>query len=190
MKFAEGALLETLGVALHAVDLGHVRLGQRVAVLGAGPIGLCIAQVARLCGATVYVAEPLAWRLELAQKLGATPLGNPPGPIDIVFEAAWAGAAVQQAAELCRPGGRVVLVGIPTDDRLELSHSVARRKGLTLVLCRRMKHTYPQAIDLVSRRAVDVTALISHHFLLAQAPEAFALNAAYTPGIAKVIIDV
>jgi len=190
LESAEGALLETLGVALHAVKLGHVRLGTRVAVLGAGPIGLCIAQVARLCGATVHVVEPLAWRLELAQRLGALPLGNNPAPIDVVFEAAWAGPAAAQAAELCRPGGRVVLVGIPADDRLDLSHGLVRRKGLTLVLCRRMKHTYPQAMELVISRAVNLKALISHHFLLAQAPEAFALNAGYAKGVMKVIIDV
>ena len=53
-------------------------------------------------------------------------------------------------------GGRLVLVGIPSDDQLQLKHSNARRKGLTILLCRRMKHTYPRAISLTERRVVDL----------------------------------
>jgi L-iditol 2-dehydrogenase len=90
---------------------------------------------------------------------------------------------------MARPGAKVMLVGIPYDDKLQLTHSTARRKGLSLIVSRRMKHTYPRAIRL-AQSAVDLDDLISHHFPLEQTPEAFRVNAEYQPGVHKIIIDV
>jgi L-iditol 2-dehydrogenase len=109
---------------------------------------------------------------------------------DVVLEAAWGGDAVAQASEMAMPGARVVLVGIPSDDRLQLTHSTARRKGLTLVMCRRMKHTYPRALHLVRRGLVDLQALVSHRFPLRRAAEAFKINTEYRDNVNKVIIDI
>ena len=91
---------------------------------------------------------------------------------------------------MTRNGGRLVLVGIPGDDQLILRHSVARRKGLTIRMARRMKHAYPRAIALYRGGAIDLHGLISHRFALEKAAEAFAMNARYEPGVVKVIIDV
>jgi L-iditol 2-dehydrogenase len=123
------ALLEPLGVALHATDLARIRVGGTVAVIGAGPIGLCLVQTAKLAGAgTVYVCDKLPWRQALAERLGAIPL--PAGTeVDVAIEAAWAGETVQQAMDITRAGGTVVLVGIPFEDRVEFKHSAARRKA-------------------------------------------------------------
>jgi L-iditol 2-dehydrogenase len=79
------------------------------------------------------------------------------------------------AVEAVRPGGKVILVGIPADDRTIFTASVARRKGLTFKLVRRMKFTYPQAIQLVESGKVDLKALVSHTFPLEAAGEAFRL---------------
>jgi L-iditol 2-dehydrogenase len=70
-------------------------------------------------------------------------------------------------------GGKVVIAGIPDDDKTSFSASVARRKGLTIKLVRRMKHTYPRAIELVSSGLVDVRSVVTHRFPLEQAIEAF-----------------
>jgi L-iditol 2-dehydrogenase len=199
----EAALLEPLGVALHAVDLGKVRPAHSVAILGAGSIGLFILQIARLAGADpIFVTDKFPWRLKVARQLGATAIRcdreDPVARIDketagrgvdVAIEAAWADHSVQQAAEMTRPGGLVVLVGIPSDDRLMMKHSTARRKGLTLKLCRRMKHTYPRAIRLAQRGGVDLSGLVSHRFALRRAAEAFALNAAYRDQVVKIIIE-
>lgn len=199
----EAALLEPLGVALHAVDLARVRVSDSVAVLGAGPIGLLILQAAKLAGADpVYVSDRFAWRLAAAERLGGTPVDceaeDPVARIqretrgrgvDVAIEAAWGDRSVAQACEMARLGGRVVLAGIPSDDRLTLKHSTARRKGLTILMVRRMKQTYPRAIRLVERGRVDLAGLVSHRFPLARAAEAFALNAAYGDGVLKVMID-
>lgn len=198
-----GALLEPLGVALHAVDLARIRVGDSLVILGAGPIGLLILQIARLAGAhPVFITDPLPWRLDLAQSLGAHPVHGPLDRgvaqiqqetggrgVDIAIEAAWADRSVADAAEMTRLGGRLVLVGIPSDDRLEMKHSTARRKGLTVRLSRRMKHVYPRAIRLAEAGRVRLQPLITHRFPLDQTPGAFALNAAYESGVVKVMIS-
>ncbi len=186
---ADGAMLEPLGVALHAMDLGRPRPGECIVVVGCGPIGLCAVQVARAAGADRVIAvEPLAHRRELAARLGADVVLEP-GPhvgaavldatdgrgAGLVIEVAGNDAAVDVSIECARPGGVVVLVGIPDDDTTTFRASVARRKGLTLKLTRRMKEMYPRTTRLVDRGVVDVRSLVSHAFPLAQAAEAFAV---------------
>jgi L-iditol 2-dehydrogenase len=185
---AEGAMLEPLGVALHAVDLGQVRPGEAVGVFGCGSIGLLIVQLARLAGATSILAtDRLPHRLEAARACGATDTflveDRLPGSafweatgrrgLTVAFEAAGENQAVEAAVQAARPGGRVILVGIPYPDQTSFTASTARRKGLTLVFSRRMKFTYPRAIRLVERGLVDVRSLVTHNFPLSQAVQAF-----------------
>ena len=197
-----GALLEPLGIAIHAGNLSRLKVEDAVSVHGAGPIGLLIVQVAKLAGAhPIFAVEKLPWRLALAERFGAIPIDPAAGPpaiqiqkatrgrgVDVAFESGWAEDLVQESAETARPGGRVILVGIPADDRCSLKHSTARRKGLTFLFSRRMKHTYPWSIELVEKARVDVHSLISHRFPLEKAPEAFAINADYTQNVVKVMI--
>jgi L-iditol 2-dehydrogenase len=188
---AEGAMLEPLGVAIHAVDLGHVRPGMTMGVFGCGPIGLLVLQVARVAGATGIIAtEKLPHRLEAARSLGAKAVfqadeGREAAQVlaatggrgvDVAFEATDENGAVEAAIAAVRPGGRVILIGIPLDDRTAFTASVARRKGLTIKLTRRMKHTYPRAIRLVEQGLVDVGSLVSHRFQLADYENAFSIS--------------
>lgn len=198
----EGALLEPLGIALHAADLAHLRVAETAAILGAGPIGLLILKIALLAGAgPVFVTDRLPWRLELARRFGGVPIDirhqDPVQAIaretgergvDVVFEAAWGAETVTQSAELACLGGRLVLVGIPSGDALTMRASPARRKGLTVKFSRRMKHTYPRALSLVTSGAVSFDGLVSHRFPLERAPEAFAKNLGYLDGIVKAVI--
>ncbi len=199
----EGALLEPLGVAIHAVNLAHLRIEENVAVLGAGPIGLLILRVALLSGAhPIIVTDRFAWRLDRARRFGADHIVNieEKNPfeaimdlthgrgVDVVFEAAWGGAAADAAIEIACLGGRIIMVGIPTESKLALPAAPARRKGLTLKFSRRMKNTYSRAIRLVASGRVKVTDLITHRFPLTQADKAFALNSAYEDGVVKVVV--
>ncbi len=199
----QAALLEPLGVAIHAIDLAKLKVGHSLAILGMGPIGLLCLQVARLAGADpVFARDKFPWRLALAEKWGAIPIGcdhedvaarvakaTHGRGVDVALEAAWADQSVEQAAELARLGGRVVLVGIPGDDRLAMKHSTARRKGLTILLSRRMKHIYPRAIRLAEQGRVDLKGLVSHGFPLDRAAEAFRLNAGYEDRVVKVMVQ-
>jgi L-iditol 2-dehydrogenase len=178
----DGALLEPLGVALHALDLGHVRMAATVAVVGCGPIGLLLVQLARRHGATrVFAAEPLAHRMAVAATFGAEPAGAAAAAVaDVVFEVSGSDAALDTALRLARPGARVVLVGIPDGDRTSFSAALARRKGLTLVMARRMGEVYPRAIELATRGMVDLAPLVSDVFPLDEVATAMSTAAART----------
>jgi len=95
--------------------------------------------------------------------------------VDVAFEAAGDDDAVATAIDTLRPGGKLVLVGIPSNDRTSFTASVARRKELTISVCRRMKPSdLPRAIRLVEERRVQLAPLVSERFALAQWPDAFA----------------
>lgn len=193
MSAVDGAILEPLGVALHALDLGHLRIGATIAVVGAGPIGLLLVQAARRAGATrVAVVEPLAHRREAAMRYGADMVLNADEACDdigadAVFELAGNDDAVEIALRAARPGARVVLGGIPDGDRTSFQASLARRKGLTLALVRRMNEAYPRAIRLVEQGLVDVASIVTHRYPLERVAEAFAV-AADRQGL-KVVIE-
>jgi L-iditol 2-dehydrogenase len=201
----EGALLEPLGIAIHAVDLAHLRPGQTVAVLGAGPIGLLIAAVAKASGASeIYMTEPLAYRRRFALDYVADVALNPYEAdivaaikhmtngrgVDVAFEAAGAPETCDQAAAVARIGGKVIVAGIPSEDTMTFAASTTRRKGLTIKLVRRMKHTYPRAIRLVQTGMVDVKPLATHAFPLERIAEAFEMVAAYDDGVLRAMIQV
>ena len=176
----DGAMLEPLGVALHALDLAHARMASTVAVVGCGPIGLLLLQLARRHGATrLLAAEPLPHRMAVAASCGAEPADDA-GVADVVFEVSGSDAAVDTALRLAKPGARVVLVGIPDGDRTSFSAGAARRKGLTLVMVRRMGEVYPRAIDLAARGLVDLAPLVSDVFPLSEVATAMATAAART----------
>lgn len=192
---ADGAMLEPLGVAIHAVDLGHVRLGASVGVFGCGPIGLLLIQAARAAGAaTVVAVDPLPHRRDAARRLGADlvvapdEIGDPAElsaqaggdrhGVHVAFEIAGTDQAVELAIGAARPGARVVLAGIPDGDRTSFAAAPARRKGLTLLLSRRMKEVYPRAEQLVRSGLVDVRSVVSACYPLDQVAEAFTVAAA------------
>lgn len=202
---AQGAMLEPLGIAIHTVDLAHLKPGQTIAVLGAGPIGLLTAAVARAAGAAeVYMTEPLAHRQQFALDYIADVTLNPDKQdviseimrltndrgVDVVFECAGASETPQQGAAMCRIGGKLILCGIPTDDTLTLNASTVRRRGLTIKLVRRMKHTYPRAIRLIQNKMVDVNPLVTHLLPLDRVGDAFELVAGYEDGVLRAVIQV
>jgi L-iditol 2-dehydrogenase len=184
---AGSAVLEPLGVALHAFDLGHVRVASTVAIVGCGPIGLLMVQVARASGARrVLAVDPLPHRRAAAEALGADAALTPgeaaeaatTSPVEVAFEIAGTNDAVDTAMRLARPGARVVLAGIPDDDATTFSASLARRKGLTLVLARRMKEMYPRAISLAERGLVDLDAVVSASYPITEVGPALSAAAA------------
>jgi L-iditol 2-dehydrogenase len=188
---SDGAMLEPLGVAVHSVDLGHLPFGGTAAVVGCGPIGLLLIRLLTLAGASRVLAfEPLAHRLQAAARLGAEE-GDPDDPqepgVDVAFEAAGNDEAVQLAMACVRPGGRVVLAGIPGDDALRFSASLARRKGLTIAMVRRMNEVYPRAISLAARGMVDLGSVVTSRAGLGEVQAAFS-DASRRTGL-KVVIE-
>jgi L-iditol 2-dehydrogenase len=198
-----GATVEALGVAIHAADLAHLALGTSVAVFGCGPVGLMIAGVAQLAGARlVCVTEPLPHRRKIALQLGVAAAFDPAEDdvvagikdrtggdgVDVAFEVAGSSRATAEAVRALRPGGTLVLVGYWEADEVTLPGITAMRKGLTLRFVRRMKHTFPRALDLVARAQVNLGALVSHEFPLARVAEAFARAEQRSPDIVKAVV--
>ena len=170
----EEALVEPLAIGIHALDLGELRAGASVAVLGAGPIGLLIVALAREASAReIVVTDPLPHRLDAARSFGATAALGPEDKeavsaaigkhgADVLFEAAGDQPAVDDAMELAAQGATIVLVGIPGEDRTSFTASVARRKGLVLKLTRRSTASaFGRAVQMANRREIDLGALVS-----------------------------
>ena len=203
--YDEGALLEPLGVALHSVRLGHVKPGWTAAILGVGPIGLSTLLILRAVGVLqIFVTDPLDYRLDLARKLGADAAINPEREdpvkviheqtngrgVDVVFEAAGVRDTPEQAVEMARPGGNVVLIGIPVDEWISFKSTPSRRKGLTIHMVRRMKHVYEYTIPMLERGMIDVKPLVTHVFPFSRAEEAMATAVHYRDGVVKAVIHV
>ena len=206
---ADGAMLEPLGVAIHSVDLGHLPFGGTASVIGCGPIGLLLIAVLKAAGArSVLAIEPLAHRREAAERLGADEVADPAwfadgggagrgggdvmgeltgaGVVDVAFEAAGNDEGMELAMASVRPGGRVVLAGIPGDDVIRFGASLARRKGLTIAMVRRMNEVYPRAISLAERGVVDLGSVVTSRSGLGEIPAAFG-DAARRTGLKAII---
>lgn len=180
-----GALLEPLGVAIHAVQHAHVRLGRDVLVVGAGPIGVLVVAVARRVGAArVFVSDPLEHRRGTALRFGADAAWSPDEVedelmaatsgrgVDVVVEMAGVDEAIATAVACARPGARIALGGIPSTPLSAFPAAPARRKGLTFAMVRRMHDTYSRAIHLATT-GIDLDALVSDRFPIEKSVEAF-----------------
>jgi L-iditol 2-dehydrogenase len=182
------AMLEPLGVAIHAFRLARFAPGGTVAVLGAGPIGRMLIRLALASGATAVVAtDVLPHRVAAARDDGAIAelvdgggerarlleaLGG--RPVDVAIEIAGEADAVATGVDLVKPGGVVVVAGIPTGNEIPVPVSAARRKGLDLRFSRRMNRVHREAIALTASGRVDPAVVVSHRFGLGEAGVAFA----------------
>jgi L-iditol 2-dehydrogenase len=194
----QAVMLEPLGVGLHAMDLAKSRMLETVAVIGCGPIGLCLVQLARLAGAgRVYAVDPVAYRRQAAERLGSDVSAADRDAIsdwtdgrgvDLVLEATNSPNGFQHACDAARIGGRIVLTGIPEGDAYGIAAASARRKGLTVKFSRRMGPVYPRAIQLVAEERIDVSSIVTHHFALEECRRGFELQAEYREGALKSII--
>ena len=202
---ADGAVLEALGVALHSINLGKLRLADRVAIFGCGPIGILIAKLARLSGAVeVFASEPNPVRRAAALAYGVDVVVDPRDEdpvaairrltggrgVDVAFEVAGSLDTPQQCVDVAKPGGSVVVVGICPDDRIPIKSTASRRKGVTIKLCRRMKHVYPRGISLLTHGLVDLKPLISHRYPLERAGEALAAVADPETTVVKAVVEI
>lgn len=205
MSFDEAAISEPLAIGLHAVRLSVPMKGARIAILGVGPIGLSVLLTAKALGAEkIYVTDKIDARLEIAKKAGAVWGGNPDGgnvvadilvqePLQLaaVFECCGEQEAMDQGIELLKPGGKLVLAGIPpTLERVSFKIDMIRRKELCIQNVRRQNQCAEDALEMIARGDVDVKFMVTHRFPLEKTQEAFDLVAAYGDGVIKAMIDI
>ena len=200
----EGALSEPLSIGVYAAKGAMPLRGAKIGILGAGPIGLSVLFAARAQGAgRIYVTDRIESRVAMALRVGADWGGNPdhvnvvdaiakmePSQLDVVFECCGQQDALDQGVELLKPGGKLMLIGIPpTLSRVSFEIDALRRKELCLQNVRRQNHCVQPALDMIARREVDMMAMVTHRYPFSETPRAFALVAGYEEGVVKAMIE-
>jgi L-iditol 2-dehydrogenase len=203
LTFEQAALCEPLAISAYSVDQAKLPENAEVAILGSGPIGLCTFVSAKAKNANAcYMTDKINKRIDAAKKTGATWVGNPdeqdivkeiltqkPDGLDVAFECAGQQETIDQCIDLLKPGGRLILTGIPRSDRISLSIDKTRRKEITIVNIRRQNKTTQKAVDLIASGKVNVDFMVTHHFPLDQTKDAFELVAGYRDGVIKAMIN-
>ncbi|MFW6238752.1 MAG: NAD(P)-dependent alcohol dehydrogenase [Halanaerobiales bacterium] len=181
VSYEEGAMLEPMVVGMNAAQKADISLGDKVIILGAGPIGLVTLQAIKAAGASdITITDVNDLRLKKAKELGATRTINvreeevkDSGEYDVVLEAAGVIQTTQQTAELVKKGGRIVLVGMAPEGSFEYPVAKILAKEVTVKGIFRYANLYPRAINLVEAGQVELKSLISDRFDFEDLPAAF-----------------
>jgi L-iditol 2-dehydrogenase len=200
----QAALIEPLSIGVYAVKQAQIQKQTLTfGIFGGGPIGLSILMKLLADGVSeITMVEPLDYRLGKAKEVGAKFLINPENVdvfqivkstnellLDIVFEASGEQNAVNNAIKILKPGGKLVLVGIPPDAKYTFDMDLMRRKELTVINVRRQNHCVEDAIELVVSGKIDVEKMVTHHFSLEQTSVAFDIVEGYKDGAIKAMIN-
>jgi L-iditol 2-dehydrogenase len=198
---AEAAALEPLAIGLHAVRLLGRRALRAAAVVGAGPVGLCVLAALRAAGARVTICDYVPARLRVARRMGAAravlirprrPMRDQAaalGDLAVVFEAGGTPEAVDLALRAVWPGGTVALIGIMDGDRTPVNLHVARRKELTILNVRRSNGELAAAARMVASGKINLRPMLTHRGGLPDAASFFALVNRRASGVVKAVIE-
>jgi L-iditol 2-dehydrogenase len=202
MSFAAATVLEPLAVILHVLEMVDIGLGDTVAVMGAGPIGLLTAQVARVAGASrIFVADQVAHRRQLARELGAEAVAETAKfgqlvmdetrgrGVDVVVDAAAAPETINLSIAVTRVGGQMVLIGIPSETELRVDMVGALVKELNIQTIRRSNHNSHAALALMQSGRIG-DRIVTHRLPLSKTAEGFELLTEYADGVGKVVIEI
>ena len=204
MGLERGVLCEPFAIGVYAVEQAGMKGGEKIAILGAGPIGLSCLAAAKAEGAKgIYATDKIDERVAVAKEAGAVWAGNPDKEdvveavrsqeglgMDVVFECAGEQDAIDEAVEVLRPGGKLMLIGIPRVERISFAIDKIRRKEITIVNVRRQNECTQKAIDLIASGKVNLDFMMTHRFSLEESKEAFDLVAGYKDGVVKALIKV
>jgi len=210
MPIEWSGITEPVSIAINAVSRAERIVGslsgKTIAIVGAGPQGLLLMQTATAMSnpRKICVIEPLDYRRQIARRLEANEVIDPQTEdplnrmlemtdgigVDVVFEVAGEADSYQLSATLAKPGGTVVIVGIPAhQEYIPIQAITARRAGLTLTFVRRFNpKDFPLALDLMDANKVEVASLITHYFSLDEITSAFEILHSYSDGVVKAII--
>jgi L-iditol 2-dehydrogenase len=198
-----GSISEPLAIGVYAVKKSGGVRNCNVGILGYGPIGMSVMLAAKAEGASSFaVTDKIQERLAIALKEGASHLFNPAkedvtdmfkkqlplGP-DVVFECCGQQDAFDQAIEILKPGGRLVVIGIPEFDKWSMNVELTRRKEITVQFIRRQVDCVESSLTLMESGRIDVSNMVTHRFPFEKSKEGFDLVAGYSDGVMKAMID-
>ena len=204
MSYDQAAISEPLAIGVYAVRLANMDYaGKNVGILGFGPIGMSVLLPLLQKGAkNVYVTDKIDGRLAIAKKSGAIWTGNPdtedvvalvkelePALLDIVFECCGKQEAVDQAIDMLKPGGKLLIIGIPEFSRWSFPVDKMRHKEIAIQNVRRQNGALEETLELLAEEKVDVSRMPSHRFKFVNTKQAFDLVAGYSDGVMKAMID-
>jgi L-iditol 2-dehydrogenase len=197
VSFEQAALIDTFSVSLHAQHVSGLSINDKVAVIGAGPIGLAQLMLAKATGADVIVSDVVDSALQLARSLGADQVVNSATSdpieaataftggrgVDIAFECAGGTSmptTLPQATRMVRRGGKVVIVGGFDDGEVSIPLEWQRIQMSEIQLLPSAsfayRDMYPEqgmVLELIARGKLDVGRLITHRFALDEINQAF-----------------
>ena len=203
MSFEQAVLTEPLCIGSYAVKISKQEAHQNIAILGLGPIGLSVLIFSKLKNPeNIFGTDLINERLDVARKLNINYGFNPNKEniiekissicregIDIVFECAGEQDTLNQAVDILRPGGKLIMIGIPETETVSFVPDKMRRKELTLINIRRQRGELPEVVENIAQDRIKLDPFITHRFKPEQATEAFELVSNYKDGVIKVFIS-
>ena len=198
-----GSISEPLAIGIYSVKKSGGVRGLKIGILGFGPIGMSVMLAAKADGAEkIYVTDKIGERLAIAIKEDADYTGNPlrdniienirnfeSSGLDVVFECCGQQEALDQAVDLLKPGGKIIIAGIPEFDNWSLNVENTRRRELMVQFIRRQVDCTETAIEMMHTGLIDVSNMTTHRFPFSRTKEAFDLVASYRDGVMKAMID-
>ena len=198
-----GSISEPMAIGVYAVKKSGGVKGLKIGILGFGPIGMSVMLAAKAEGAdSFYITDKLDPRLSIATKEGAMYTGNPVKEdvvktillkehlgLDIVFECCGMQGAFDNACDILKPGGKLVVVGIPEFERWTMDVETTRRREISLQFIRRQVDCVEPALEMMKNGKIDVKNMVTHRFPFSKTKEAFDLVADYKDGVMKAMID-
>ncbi|HMS22635.1 MAG TPA: alcohol dehydrogenase catalytic domain-containing protein [Candidatus Levybacteria bacterium] len=200
MSFEVGALMEPLGVGLHAVNLVNPKSTKNAAIIGAGPIGLSVLFILKKMGfSQIYMVDKLPYRVKFAKKMGATKtflfkealqkiknITNGDGTT-YVFDTGGAQDSVNLCVDIVKTSGTIALVGIPDVDFINYNPHKLRTKEVTIKNIRRSNQTLGDCVKMFSNDK-NLEKLITHTFRFEKAQNAFNLVSKYKGKVIKCVV--
>jgi L-iditol 2-dehydrogenase len=200
MSFRMAAILEPLGIGLHAVNLVNPKNTESATIVGAGPIGLCLMKILRKAGMSeIYMVDTLPYRVKFAKKMGATgsfllkdavaqikKLTNDQGTT-YTFDTAGKEEAITACGELVSAGGTIGLIGIPTEDFISYNPHRLRTKEIRIQNVRRSNQTMHDCVKLFSND-FELEKLVTHSFDLKDVQKGFDLVSKFKDNVIKCVI--
>jgi 2-desacetyl-2-hydroxyethyl bacteriochlorophyllide A dehydrogenase len=189
LSLEELALVETLGIGAHAVIRSGVKSGESALIIGAGPIGLAVAEFARVAGAEVHLVEKNEWRKSFALSVGIQAYSELNGALaDVVFDATGSAESMSRSLFSVAPAGRLVFVGL-TKEPVAVNDSHFHRHEVTIYASRNSCGQFPRIIRMLEARSINVLPWITDRMDLRQVPEQFS-TLFDRPRLIKAIVDV
>ena len=203
MNLDDAALSEPLAIGVYALRQSVPIEGASIGILGFGPIGMSVMLPAVAQGArSVYVTDKVSERLAMARTYGAAYAGHPdrddpvgsisslePNMLDVVFECCGQQEAMDQAIDLLKPGGTLMVIGIPEFSRWSFPVDKCRHKEITITNVRRQNHALQPTLDMMRDKVIDASGMITHRFPFDRTAEAFDLVHHYRDGVMKAMIE-